>query len=118
MQPLRRTTLALVTFTTLHVATADVATVKVYADQCAVCHGADGKGQTPMGKKLKVSDWGDGKTLDRMTDTALASEIRVGKLAMPGYPKLDDDQLKAMVEYVRSFQKQPGQRPAGSSVER
>ena len=28
-----------------------------YASKCASCHGADGKGQTTMGKKQKVKDY-------------------------------------------------------------
>lgn len=31
--------------------------------------------------------------------------IRVGKGAMPGFTSLSDDQVKAMADYVRGFQK-------------
>ena len=28
----------------------------LFKTKCAVCHGADGKGETPMGKKLNIRD--------------------------------------------------------------
>jgi len=90
---------------TSQLAAADVASVSLYADRCAMCHGADGKGDGPMGKKLKTADWSDGKTLEGMTDAEVGKVIRVGKAAMPDYPKLTDAQLAAMVAYLRTFQK-------------
>jgi mono/diheme cytochrome c family protein len=83
----------------------DAGTVKVYTEQCAMCHGADGKGHSVMGKKLAVKDWGDGKTLNPISDADLEKTIRVGKGAMPAFTSLSDGQVKAMADYVRGFQK-------------
>ena len=32
-----------------------------WADKCVKCHGADGKGDTKMGKKLEIKDYTDAK---------------------------------------------------------
>jgi mono/diheme cytochrome c family protein len=106
MKSFIRTSLALFTFATAHVATADDVATKVYAEQCAMCHGPDGKGQTAMGKTLNIKDWSDGKTLNQMSDGDIGKEIHVGKQLMPGFTKLAVDQLKVLIEYIRGFQKQ------------
>jgi mono/diheme cytochrome c family protein len=100
-------TLALFAFATVtaHVAIADVAATKIYAEQCAMCHGPDGKARTAMGKTLNMKDWSDGKTLNGMSDTDVGTEIHVGKQSMPGFAQLSNEQIKALVEYIRSFQK-------------
>jgi mono/diheme cytochrome c family protein len=106
MKPLMTVAIALFGFASAGVAAADDAgTVKVYTEQCAMCHGADGKGHSVMGKKLAVKDWGDGKTLNPISDADLEKMIRVGKGAMPGFTSLSDGQVKAMADYVRAFQK-------------
>ena len=89
----------------------DAATLKVYKAQCATCHDLDGKGHTTAGKKLNVKDWGDGKTLNKMTDADVDKWIHVGKNGddgkelMPAFAKLGDDKIKALVAYIRAFQK-------------
>jgi len=95
----------LLAFARTGVAGDETATVKAFTEQCAMCHGADGSGRSAMGKKLKIKDWHDGKTLNSMTDADGLKVIRSGKELMPGFPELTEDQLKAMLEYVRTFQK-------------
>ena len=67
----------------------------LYTQKCASCHGADGKGETPMGKKMKL------KSIAGM-DAAKAAKITaegVGK--MPAYKgKLTDQQIKEICEYT------------------
>ena len=58
-----------------------------------------------MGKTLNMKDWSDGKTLNLMSDTDVGTEIHVGKQSMPGFTQLSNDQVKALVEYIRTFQK-------------
>src|SRR4051812_32335176 len=36
---------------------ADNATIKLYGTKCAACHGADGSGNTVVGKALKIKDF-------------------------------------------------------------
>ncbi len=83
----------------------DSATIKLFGEKCAMCHGPDGKAHTGMGKQLTMKDWSDGKTLKALSDEEISKEIHVGKALMPGFTTLTVDQLKAMVEYVRTFQR-------------
>src|SRR5262245_57400126 len=74
-----------------------------YKAKCAMCHGADGKGDTPAGKKMGVHDF-SGAEVQAMKDSELSSAIADGKNKMPGYKKsLSPDQIKDLVAYVRSF---------------
>jgi mono/diheme cytochrome c family protein len=106
MKSLVRITTVLISLGSASVAIADdAATSKVFGEQCAMCHGPDGKAQSFMGKKDKVKDWGDGKTLNVMSDADVTKMIRVGKDLMPAFTSLTDEQVKALVGYVRTFQK-------------
>lgn len=82
----------------------DAATTKIFTTQCATCHGADGKGQTTLGKQVAVKDWSDPKTLKPMSDADLEKMISGGKKMMPGYATLGVPQIKLLVTYVRSFE--------------
>lgn len=78
---------------------------------CASCHGKDGSGNTMMGKKLAVKDYRDAKVQTEFTDAKAAEIIKEGvkesgKEKMKSYKeKLSDDEIKALVAYVRSFKK-------------
>ena len=50
----------------------------VYADNCAKCHGDDGKGQTKMGQKLQARDYSDAKVQDAVTDDKAFKSIKEG----------------------------------------
>jgi len=76
---------------------------------CAKCHGADGKGQTKMGQKLGVKDFTDAKVQAELKDDAAAKTIKEGmkdkdgKTLMKPFDTLSDDEIKALVQYVRSL---------------
>ena len=78
---------------------------------CAKCHGADGKGQTTMGKKNGAKDYTDAKVQAEIKDEAAIKTIKEGlivdgKKKMDGYTdKLSDDEIKALVAYIRQFKK-------------
>ena len=78
---------------------------------CASCHGKDGSGSTMMGKKLGVKDYRDAKVQASFTDAKAAEVItdgvkENGKDKMKGFKaKLSDDDVKALVAYIRSFKK-------------
>ena len=77
----------------------------LFKAKCAPCHGADGKGQTPMGKAVKARDLGS-DDVQKESDAQLTEIANNGKGKMPGYKgKLTDDQIKEMVKYVRSLKK-------------
>ena len=77
---------------------------------CAQCHGADGKGQTTMGKKLAVKDYTDAKVQSEMKDEEMVKAIKEGvkkgdKTLMKAFPDLSDAEVKALAAHVRSFKK-------------
>ncbi len=82
---------------------------QVWADHCASCHGADGKGQTKMGQKLGVKDFTDAKVQADLKDDAMTKAIKEGlkdaggKTLMKPFDTLTDDEVKAVVTYIRSL---------------
>jgi cytochrome c6 len=86
-------------------AKADDKSAALYKQKCATCHGADGKGDTPAGKGMKVRSFVDPEVA-KMSDDDLAGAIEKGKGKMPAYGKsLKRDEIKAMVVYIRSLAK-------------
>ena len=76
-----------------------------YKAKCATCHGADGKGQSPMGKKMNLRDLGSPE-VQKQTDKELYDWTADGKGKMPAYKdKLSTDEIKALVAHMRTFKK-------------
>jgi len=76
-----------------------------YKSKCAMCHGADGKGETPAGKKMGAHDFG-APEVQNMSDAELTQIMEKGKNKMPGYAgKLKDSEIKELVAYVRTLAK-------------
>ena len=78
----------------------------VFLETCAVCHGADGAGQTARGKKLKLKDLRSPE-VQNMTDAQLTEIIAKGKgKDMPPYEgELKKDGIAAQVAHIRSLAK-------------
>jgi cytochrome c6 len=77
----------------------------LFKTKCAACHGADGKGETAMGKRLGIKDLGSAD-VQKQSDADLTTAISKGKGKMPGYEgKLTADQIQDLVKYVRSLKK-------------
>jgi cytochrome c6 len=75
----------------------------VYKAKCAACHGTDGKGQSPMGKKMNLRDLGSPE-VQKQTDKELYDWTAIGKGKMPAYKdKLSDQEIKALVSHMRAF---------------
>ena len=92
--------IALVASTTCAYAQDDVAAL--YKSKCQACHGPDGKG-TPVGTKIGVKDF-QAPEVAKLSDADLFTITKKGKDKMPAYDgKLTDDQIKALVKYVRSL---------------
>jgi cytochrome c553 len=77
---------------------------------CAKCHGPDGKGDTKMGKKLEIKDFTDAKVQASFKDEDLLKAIKEGvkdgdKTRMKAAEGLSDEEMKALVAYVRAFKK-------------
>lgn len=84
---------------------------ETYARLCAKCHGEDGKGQTKMGRKLDIKDFGDSAAQAAFTDDQAFKAIKEGikdkngTTRMKAVEGVSDDDIKALVHYVRSFKK-------------
>jgi mono/diheme cytochrome c family protein len=80
-------------------------------NNCAQCHGATGKGDTKMGKMLSAMDLTDAKKQASFTDAQAATAIKdgikqSGKTTMKAFGgKLSDDEIQALVKYVRALKK-------------
>jgi cytochrome c6 len=78
---------------------------------CLKCHGAEGKGDTKMGQKLNCKDFTDAKVQAEMKDDAAFKAIKEGlkgpedKTLMKPFDTLTDDEIKALVAYVRGMKK-------------
>ena len=77
----------------------------IYKAKCAMCHGADGAGQTPMGKNMKLRDLRSAD-VQKQTDAELVKWIADGKGKMPAYKgKLTPADIDALVEFIRTLKK-------------
>ena len=81
----------------------------VYADNCAKCHGDDGKGATKMGQKLGAKDYSDAAVRAAVTDDQAFKAIKEGmkkddKTLMKS-SELSDEDIKASVAYLRTLKK-------------
>ena len=75
----------------------------VFKTNCAACHGADGRGQSPMGKALHVKDLAS-DDVQALSDQQLKTIIAEGKGKMPAYKsKLSDDDIAALVAFIRTL---------------
>jgi len=76
---------------------------EVYKSKCASCHGADGAG--PMAKKLGSRDL-NSADFQKSSDADITTITKSGKGKMPAYAgKLSDDEIGAVVKYVRTLKK-------------
>ena len=77
----------------------------IYKAKCAMCHGPDGAGQTPMGKNMKLRDLRSAD-VQKQTDAELVKWIADGKGKMPAYKgKLSADEINALVAFIRTLKK-------------
>jgi cytochrome c553 len=78
---------------------------------CTKCHGPDGKGDTKMGQKLGIKDYTDPKVQAAFTDDEAFKALKEGlkdaegKTRMKPAEGLTDDEIKTLVQHVRSFKK-------------
>ena len=77
----------------------------LFKAKCAMCHGPDGMGKTPMGQKLNIRDL-HSPEVQKQSDAELSQVIAQGKGKMPAFSnKLSSDQVKLLVAYIRELGK-------------
>jgi len=83
-----------------------------FGELCATCHGEDGGGDGPSAKvfNIKPRNFTDCASMAKISDATLFTAIHDGgaavgvNSAMPRWREaLDDQQIKALVAYVRSL---------------
>lgn len=78
---------------------------KLYKSKCAICHAADGSGDSPTGKAMKVPDLRS-EAVQKQTDAQLTDVLTNGKNKMPGYKdKLTAAEIKGLVAHMRALAK-------------
>jgi len=86
-------------------ASADDSPENTFKTNCAACHGPDGSGDTPIGQSLKAADLRSPE-VQKLTNAEITDQIANGKGKMPPFKaKLNADQIKGLVGYVREFGK-------------
>ena len=89
---------------------------ELYDGTCAACHGATGKGDGPGSAALdpKPRDFSNAEYMSGLTDTDIRNTIKYGGAIkgmpqMPSHPQFSEEDLNAIVTYVRTL---PQQQPA------
>lgn len=82
----------------------------LFRSNCARCHGADGRGDTPLGHTYKTPDFTDDEWWRQHAEitgtTSLISIVRRGKGGMPAFgKKLRRSEIKLLVNHIRRFRK-------------
>ncbi|HZE62227.1 MAG TPA: cytochrome c [Pyrinomonadaceae bacterium] len=79
---------------------------QLYAKQCASCHGKDGRAKTIKGRLKHARNLSDAEWQGKVSDERIFNSITNGKEKMPAYgKKLSQEQIEALVTYVRAFKK-------------
>lgn len=80
----------------------------LYSQQCARCHGADGKGDPEMKKVMPVRDFTDPAWNASMRPEVLERTIMAGKNQMPAF---GGALSQAKIQHLAGFIKRMGTRP-------
>lgn len=80
----------------------------LFRNNCARCHGADGRGDTPLGHTYNAPDFTDAewwrKHSNITSSGSLISIVTRGKGGMPAFgKKLTRTQIRLLVSHVRKF---------------
>ena len=91
------------TIATVDAASADGVEETTFKSSCAMCHGADGSGDTAVGKSMKIPDLHSAQ-VQSQSDTQLAAVISDGKNNMPPFKgSLSPEQIHDLVTHVREL---------------
>ena len=84
----------------------------MYAQNCARCHGADGRGDPELKKTLPVRDFSDPVFLAKAQTDDIARTIMAGKGQMPAFgASLSLPKIQSLSGYVQRLGRSPVGRP-------
>lgn len=85
-------------------------TAEIYQQNCMKCHGADGKGQTTIGRKFKVEDFTNPSWQSEHPASKIKAAIEngvkdpAGKELMKAYKnELTPQEIEELVQYLQKF---------------
>jgi mono/diheme cytochrome c family protein len=79
----------------------------LFNENCAKCHGMDGRARTFHGRLVGAQNFTDAKWRTNVTDEEMSDAIKKGPKAMPAFgKKLSQAEIDALVAYVRSFKQE------------
>jgi len=90
---------------------------KLYAVDCAMCHGDNGNGKTDLATSMQLTllDWTNPKSLASVQDKDLFDAIRKGKgekMPPESEDRAKDGDVWALIAYIRAFSKGQPAAPA------
>ena len=90
---------------------------KLYAMDCAICHGDNGNGKTDLATsmQLTLADWTDPKTLGSKSDQELFDIVRKGKgekMPPEDASRAKDAEVWGLITYIRALSKNQPAAPA------
>jgi mono/diheme cytochrome c family protein len=76
----------------------------LFKENCAKCHGMDGRAKTFHGRLVGAQNFTDAKWQANVTEEEMSDAIKKGPKAMASFEqKLSQAEIDALVAYVRSF---------------
>ena len=77
----------------------------IFKQKCALCHAADGSGNTPLGKQLQAANLGS-KEVQKLSVAEMRKQVHDGRANMPAFgDQLSDQEITQVIQYVRQFGK-------------
>jgi cytochrome c6 len=77
----------------------------IFKSKCQLCHGADGTGNTTLGKQLQAANLRS-KDVQKKTDAELYKAVHDGNGNMPPFAdQLSDDEINQVIKFVRTLGK-------------
>jgi mono/diheme cytochrome c family protein len=77
----------------------------IFKAKCVLCHGADGTGNTPLGKQLQAANL-HSKDVQKLSNEELYKIVHDGQTNMPPFgEQLTDNEIDQVIQYVREFGK-------------
>jgi mono/diheme cytochrome c family protein len=77
----------------------------VFKGKCQLCHGADGAGNTTLGKQLQAANLRS-KEVQKKTDAELHKAVHDGNGNMPAFAEqLSDTEINQVIKFIRTLGK-------------
>jgi mono/diheme cytochrome c family protein len=77
----------------------------IFKTKCALCHGVDGAGNTPLGKQLQAANLRS-KEVQKLSDAEMQKIIHDGQANMPAFSdQLSNEEIVQVVRYIRALGK-------------